>query len=284
MQYTNLSDGLGDNIVSDDFTATRDGIANPSAIVTFEDSQWRLDVEGKNIINANTVPALGDIVMTREPGFGGSVGWRAELLDWAEGETPNAIGLGVYSGPNATGYLWTTGGFIFEDPFWTVHCSPGFEPALGTDFYLAWLWGSLPVSPFTWFDDPFGDVVGDSMTFEGGGDFGTATAGLLAGLTADGDDVISQQGAGLPPIVSPDGWEVIDAGTESASRFYIALESGEQDTLDPSLIIKLPGETIVIPFTWNAGNMRYRSGIITGLRDKLTPFIDYFIYIELTWV
>ena len=175
LQYTNHADGLGDSIVTETggvYTVETDGVPNASAIVTIEDSQVRLDVEGKNIINANTIPLLGEITLTRVPGFSGSVGWRCTLDDWAEGETPNAIAIGVYSGPNATGYLWTTGGFIWDavEEEWYVECAPGFEPAAGADFYLAFLYGSLPVSPFTYFDS-YGGSVGDSQTFSGGGDW-----------------------------------------------------------------------------------------------------------------
>jgi hypothetical protein len=284
MQYTNKPDVLGDTIVNDDLTVITDGVPNPSAVATFKNGQYRLDVAGNGLINANQEPVLGDLNMIREPGFSGSVGWRAELQDWAEGETPNAIALGVYSAPNATGYLWTTGGYIDENGVWTVHCSPGFEPALGTDFYLAWLWGSLPVSPFTYFNN-FGDTVGDSQVFYGGGDFGAAKTGVLAGLAMAGLDVASTTASGdLPAMFSPDGWEIIDAGTSSSNRFYITLESGQQDALNPELTIGLPDGNVVIPFTWDNANSRYKSGPMSGLRDKLTPFAGFYIYIELTWI
>ncbi|GAG43548.1 unnamed protein product, partial [marine sediment metagenome] len=109
---------------------------------------------------------LGSVLVTREPGWQGSLGWKVELLDWAAGTTPNAIAIAVYTDPGGRNYSWTTGGFILEGEIWTVHCSPGFEPAAGADFYLGFLYGATKISAFTYFDS-----FGQSQTFQGGGDF-----------------------------------------------------------------------------------------------------------------
>jgi hypothetical protein len=155
---------LGFSQVNTDESVVTDGAPNLDAIVSVLDGMTRLDVDGNGIINANPLPALADVLVTREEGWQGSTGWRVELVDWAE--TPNAIAIAVYTNPDGNNYSWTTGGFILQDDIWTVHCSPGFEPPDGTDFYLGFLYGSLLYYSFT-----YRHSFGESQSFSGGGDY-----------------------------------------------------------------------------------------------------------------
>jgi hypothetical protein len=155
---------LGFSQVNTDESVVTDGAPNPGAVVSVLDGTTRLDVDGNGIINANPIPALADVLVTREPGWQGSTGWRVELIDWAE--PPNAIAIAVYNNPDGNDYSWTTGGFILQNDIWTVHCSPGFEPPDGTDFYLGFLYGSLLYYSFT-----YRDSFGESQGFSGGGDY-----------------------------------------------------------------------------------------------------------------
>ena len=122
LQYTNKPDLLGDNVVMDNGDVFTDGILNPNAVVSVVDGITRVDVLGDGIINANSIPTLGDVRITREPGWQGSTGWRAELLEWAEGTTPNAIAIAVYLDPGGRNYSWTPGGMVWDavTEYWVV--------------------------------------------------------------------------------------------------------------------------------------------------------------------
>jgi hypothetical protein len=126
----------------------------------------RLDVTGNGIIDANDIPDLGTILVTREPGWQGNLGYRVVLEDWAEGETPNAIALAIYNQPNGIDYSYTTGGMIWDavEEEWYATCPPGFEPGQN-DIYMGFLFGALNIAAFTM------HAEWDEQTFTGGGDF-----------------------------------------------------------------------------------------------------------------
>ena len=155
---------LGFSQVNTDGSVITDGVLNLNAVVSEAEGLTRLDVDNNGIIDANPIPILADVLVTREPGWQGSTGWRVELLDWAE--PPNAIAIAVYLNPDGNNFSWTTGGFILENDVWTVHCSPGFEPPDGTDFYLGFLFGATNYYSFTFYHS-----FGESQYFSGGGDF-----------------------------------------------------------------------------------------------------------------
>ena len=164
MQHTSLL--IGDNIVNDDLSVTTDGVPNPNAIVTVVDGVVRLDITGNGIIDANDIPTLGAIRVTREPGWQGNLGYRVVLEDWAEGSTPNAIALAIYNAPNGEGYQYTTGGMIWDGvkEEWFATCPPGFEPGQN-NIYMGFLFGAKKISSFIMHSQ------WDEQTFSGGGDW-----------------------------------------------------------------------------------------------------------------
>jgi len=155
---------IGDNIVNDDNSVTTDGVANPSAVVTTSDGLIRVDCNGNGIIDANPVPALGSIRVTREPGWQGNLGYRVVLEDWDEGATPNAIALAIYTNPDGQNYSYTTGAMLWDGTEWYATCPPGFEPGQN-DIHMGFLYGALRISAFTMFAD------WDEQVFFGGGDW-----------------------------------------------------------------------------------------------------------------
>lgn len=164
LQHT--SPTLGDTIVADDDSVTTDGIANPSAVVTTFEGSTRVDVNGNGIIDANPVPDLGRVRVTREEGWAGALGYRVVLEDWAEGTTPNAIALAVYDNPDGQDYLYTTGAMLWDVDAeeWYVTCPPGFEPE-HNDIHMGFLYGALRISAFTMHSQ------WEEQIFSGGGDW-----------------------------------------------------------------------------------------------------------------
>jgi len=165
MRFT--SPTLGDSVVNEDLTVITDGVLNQNAVVTFEDGTLRLDVSGNGIIDTNDIPGLGDVRVTRQPGWQGSLGYRVVLLDWAEDTTPDAIAMAIYNLPDGESYSFTTGGMIWDNELkeWYTVCPPGFEPSEGEDIYMGFLFGSLNIAAFTM------KSYWEEHIFSGGGDF-----------------------------------------------------------------------------------------------------------------
>jgi hypothetical protein len=157
---------LGDCIVHDDDSVTIDGVPSPESIVSFSDGITRLDVGGTGIIDANPVPDLGTVRVTREPGWQGTLGYRVVLEDWDKNATPNAIALAVYNQPDGKDYAYTTGAMLWDSVAeeWYVTCPAGFEPGQA-DIHMGFLYGSSPFSAFTM------RAQWDEQTFTGGGDW-----------------------------------------------------------------------------------------------------------------
>lgn len=157
---------LGNTVLHNDLSVTTDGVPNNNAVVSFVNERYRIDVDGNGIINANPVPGLGNITVTREPGWQGNLGYRVVLNDWAEGTTPNAIALAIYNSPDGNDYSYTTGAMQWdaEAEHWYAVCPAGFEPGQN-DIYMGFLYGSLNISAFTM------QAQWDEQTFSGGGDW-----------------------------------------------------------------------------------------------------------------
>jgi hypothetical protein len=157
---------LGFSEVQDDNTVITDGVLNTNAVVSEYEGVTRLDVDGNGIINANPEPNLGTILVTREEGWQGNLGYRVVLQDWAEGETPNAIALAIYQEPDGNNYYYTTGAMLWDatKEEWYCTCPPGFEPGQN-DIYMGFLYGSINVAAFTM------PAALDEQTFMGGGDW-----------------------------------------------------------------------------------------------------------------
>jgi hypothetical protein len=184
MRHTSL--WIGDNVVHNDLSVTTDGSPNPNAVVSQAQGLIRLDANGNGIIDAHPVPTLGHILVTREPGWQGALGYRVVLLDWAEDAIPNAIALAIYNQPNGVDYSYTTGAMQWDPGLeqWYAVCPPGFEPGQA-DIYMGFLYGSLRISAFTMFAD------WDEQTFTGGGDFDAAARVLQ---TESGVDLQTEAG------------------------------------------------------------------------------------------
>ena len=160
--------GYRDDIyVYDDDTVVVNGIENTEAIVTHYEGQVRvaLDPAEPYMLQVNDIPAMLEVRIFREEGWQGALGWKAQITNLEEDVVPNACAIAVYSNPEAKGYLFTTGAFIFnnESGFWETICPPGFEPEHDTiNFSL--LYGSNKYSVFSLWDTM------DEETFSIGGD------------------------------------------------------------------------------------------------------------------
>lgn len=149
--YQQCSDPLlGDTVVYIDDTVETDGQPNLDATVETVEGMKRIDVTGSGFIDFNQVPQLSKIRVFRVPGWNNVLGWRAELVGLVQDATPNAVSLGIYSSPGATGYLYTPGAFLWDDEnqVWHIDCPAGQEPG-DADIHFGVLYGSAPVSSFT---------------------------------------------------------------------------------------------------------------------------------------
>ena len=164
LQHT--SPTLGDCIVADDDSVTVDGVPSPSSVVTTYNGITRVDVNGNGIIDANPVPELGSIRVTREAGWQGALGYRVVLEDWDAGVTPNAIALSIYANPDGQNYQYTTGAMQWDatNEEWYAVCPPGFEPGQN-DIHMGFLYGAQNIASFTM------KAQWDEQTFSGGGDW-----------------------------------------------------------------------------------------------------------------
>ena len=164
MQHTGPD--IGDNWVYDDGTVITDGVPNPNAVITTYQGIKRVDFTGNGIIDANQVPNLGSIKVTRVPGWQGNLGYRVVLQDWAAGATPNAIALAIYSQPNGEGYQYTTGAMLWDatNEEWYCTCPSGFEPGQN-DIHMGFLYGAKRISAFTMLAEH------NEWLFSGGGDW-----------------------------------------------------------------------------------------------------------------
>lgn len=164
LQHT--SPTLGDCIVADDDSVTVNGANSPTSVVSTYNGNTRVDVNGNGIIDANPMPDLGTIKVTREEGWQGALGYRVVLEDWDESATPNAIGMAVYNQPDGQDYAYTTGAMLWDvtNEEWYVTCPAGFEPGQA-DIHMGFLYGATRISAFTM------RAEWDEQTFGGGGDW-----------------------------------------------------------------------------------------------------------------
>lgn len=165
LQYTAKACGK-DVYVHDDDTVTDVATGNlyPNAIITYnEDGTISVDLEGRGIQEIQPSPIQATIRITRQPGWQGNLGWKAELIDWKLPD-PGVYALGVYQNPYAEGYLYTTGAFTLdpETGLYGTVCPPGFEPG-DADIHFGMLYAATKYSPFTLFKGQ------ETMDFQIGG-------------------------------------------------------------------------------------------------------------------
>jgi hypothetical protein len=165
-QLQHTSPTLGDTIMANNGQIRTDGVINSNAVMSVVDGVIRLDINGNGIIDANPIPDLGQIKVTREEGWQGNLGYRVVLEDWAEDVTPNAIALAIYQNPDGQDYHYTTGGMLWDDvkEEWYTVCPPGFEPGQN-DIHMGFLYGATRVAAFTMIAE------WDEQIFGGGGDW-----------------------------------------------------------------------------------------------------------------
>ena len=153
LQHTNYNGStIGNVFVWDDDTVTDadTGLPRPDAVVTHnDDGSISVDVSGNGMQDIDPYPELGRVRITREPGWQGVLGWRAELLEWDDQLIdPGVYALAVYAEPDGVNYQFTTGGFVWNGTYWSATCPPGFEPGQN-DVYFGMLYASISYSTFT---------------------------------------------------------------------------------------------------------------------------------------
>jgi len=165
MQYTKLSSGIDIYVNDDDSVTEIDGTPLPDAVVRHNpDGSISVDLDDRGIDDIQPYPSSADIKVTREEGWQGNLGWRAELLDWDETREPTNMAIGVYALPEGKDYQFTTGKMQWDaenDVYFSI-CPPGFEPGQA-DVHFSMLYGSLQHSSFTLFANF------DEMVFAGVG-------------------------------------------------------------------------------------------------------------------
>jgi len=157
-----------DILVHDNGDVYVDGVLTPGAVVSDYEGETRVAIDqySPTLLQVNDVPFIARIHIKREPGWQGNIGWKALLLDYAQGALPANIALAVYSNPEANGYLFTTGKFQWfeEDQLYGAICPPGHEPGAGVTVNFSMLSGSAKYSVFSLWDNL------EEITVETGGD------------------------------------------------------------------------------------------------------------------
>ena len=85
------------------------------------------------------------ITVTRIEGWQGALGYKVELNSVNPAFTPGNLALAVYTNPNCTDYLYTTGAFVETDGIWGAVCPAGHEPG-DIDINFGLLYGAAPIS------------------------------------------------------------------------------------------------------------------------------------------
>jgi hypothetical protein len=163
MQHTKMNGPtIEDNFIWDDDTVTdaRTGDPKPNAVVTHnDDGSISVDISGNGMQDVQPYPDLGRVQITRQVGWQGNLGWKADLLGWDE-ETidPGVYALAVYHNPDGENYYFTTGAFVWdanaihpetgEAGMWGAVCPAGFEPGQ-VDVHFGMLYASINFSTFT---------------------------------------------------------------------------------------------------------------------------------------
>jgi len=135
-----------------DGTVTINGEEDTGAAVSLFDEIQRISLDGDSRMQVNPLPKLCDIHMYRKPGWQGNIGYRIDVVNVAEGETPADMALSVHddSPVRNKNYLYTTGGFQLdaETGLWGADCPPGYEP--GQDaIYCSLLYKSIKYAAWT---------------------------------------------------------------------------------------------------------------------------------------
>lgn len=151
LQHTDVA-GVGDVLLYDDNSVTVNGVAAGAAVVTEYQGLKRIALDGDSNLHVNPQPEFGRIRITRQPGWQDNIGYRVELLDFAEDKSPGVFALAEYNNPGGRSYKFTTGGFLLdgETGIWGSVCPPGFEQG-SIDIYFGILYASILYSSFTLF-------------------------------------------------------------------------------------------------------------------------------------
>lgn len=89
------------------------------------------------------------VVVTRQEGWQGILGWKAVIESASIGFIPSNIALSVHTGAGCEGYKYTTGAFQQdENGDWFATCPPGHEPG-DNDEHFGLLYGAAQLSCFT---------------------------------------------------------------------------------------------------------------------------------------
>ena len=163
MQYTKMNGPtIQDNFIWDDDTVTdaRTGVPRPDAVVTHnDDGSISVDISGNGMQDVQPYPDLGRVQITRQVGWQGNLGWKADLLGWDDSQIdPGVYALAVYHNPDGETYYFTTGAFVWdataihpetgEAGMWGAVCPAGFEPGQ-VDVHFGMLYASINFSTFT---------------------------------------------------------------------------------------------------------------------------------------
>ena len=206
----------------------------------------------------------------------GPWGWRAEIFSDDPLRDITARAIAIYSDPEWTAYLFTTGAFALDPDtgLYTSVCPIAQRTAAPEPIYYSLLWGSLQEgnSALTAAQD------GSELSrLHWAGDQGSGSNFYAEEPNGANTNSVPQQ-----PHYSPNGYEVVELRTSGPNRIVLKLENDAYDGTDPTITMYLPSGIEIIPLVWQG--TRYLSGLETGIRTKVQDVGSFKVQIKLTWV
>ena len=236
--------------------------------------------------NLNNTPFGGspfwDLVSA--PGWG----WRVDMISDDPLRDITVRAIGVYSDPECTQYLYTTGAFIDDGSGnYFTECPAGQRTGTPDPVYFALLWASVQEGFFQLIDEADG-AEGEALFWSNL----QATAAGPQGydwmkVQANGGNYGGYLSSGTLHVEdpSPDGFVVDELYITPNDRLVLELSGNNQDTLDPTVtFVRIDaGTEIDVPMTWNAGQSAYRSAAIVGFHQKAMEHENLYVLLNVSW-
>ena len=218
--------GTPTNPVTSDYTQFVRPLGNDQGRATgpLDSMRWQGMPEEKFLADANRYPASESPFQLKiervlhpggEPEYPvAGWGWTVTMISEDSLRDITARGIGIYSDPECTAFLYTTGAFILETGEYKTHCPPGQVQPTDAQVNFALLLGSLQEG---WFNLPEGGGESDALFWaknQPTGEWATATAYNIgdvvtySGSTYECIQAHTSQPAWTPPAV-PALWSLV---------------------------------------------------------------------------
>ena len=213
-------------------------------------------------------------------------GWTVEMISNDPLRDITARAIGVYSDPECTSYLYTTGAFIqdgsHDNNFYT-ECPIGQRQATDAQVNFALLLGSAQEG---WFNLPEGGGDAEALFWNSGqlnpigGDQPdwmrvTKYGPRYGGTAVDGSLFIDN--------ASPMGFGIESILVQANNKLRLTLFAGAHDDADPTITFRRLGHGATVPVGMIWSNGYYISGVEAGMHDTIKDFEGKLVLIDVGW-